>query len=359
MTGASSAARFSSLDGLRGVAALAIVIRHAPAYFGGNPFATSYLAVDFFFLLSGFVLAHAYETKFAAGLGWAGFMKQRLLRLYPIYALALVLALGGVIAGTLAGVRLTWALPDLLTATAFNAFFLPGPAIEGRALFPTNVPAWSLFYELVINLAWALVAPRLTTRVLVGVVACFGAVLIATGVFYGSLDLGWNWPTFLGGLARVAWSFPAGVLIYRLTRNASPIPVPAIIPALLLLLAFVPAPGWYDTLAVMLIFPAILLLGSRVRPGREADFMTFLGMISYPIYALHYTVVTSATAILQKVLHVRVEAFAPWAGIALLAVLIAGSWAVEKFYDRPVRDWLKRRRSERPAMSDRSSRLRA
>ena len=89
---------FTTLDGLRGIAAIAVVARHAPFLWGEHgptgALSESYLAVDFFFVLSGFVLAHAYGSRFQHGLSNAAFMRTRLLRLYPLYLLALVFSSG-------------------------------------------------------------------------------------------------------------------------------------------------------------------------------------------------------------------------------------------------------------------------
>lgn len=319
--------RFDTLDGLRGIAALAVVVRHGPGLFGGNPLPTSYLAVDFFFLLSGFVLAHAYEKRFAAGLAAGSFIWQRLLRLYPLYGLGGTIMLVFLLAGAGA-----WNGPDLAVAAAFNLAFLPSP-IADRPFFALNPPGWSLFFELAINLMWVLTFRWLSTRVLVAVVAVAAAALVGSAVAYGSLDTGWEWATFAGGFARVAFSFPAGVLIYRLMRNAPAWRVHPVIPTVALVLAFVPEPGWYDVAAVLFAFPAILIIGARSEAPSLRPVLSFLGLISYPLYALHFPVLMIAASVMARVPILP----APWPGLVVLAALVIGSALVAKFYDDPLR----------------------
>src|SRR4051812_23930437 len=86
--------RFLTLDALRGVAALIVFIRHSGPQFGLSAveYSASHMAVDLFFVLSGFVLANAYESKLVDGtLGVSRFMLLRYIRLFPLYLLAMVL----------------------------------------------------------------------------------------------------------------------------------------------------------------------------------------------------------------------------------------------------------------------------
>jgi len=149
--------RFGTLDGLRGVAAIVVVLFHA--IFGAWVPRFGYLAVDLFFILSGFVLSHAYDKRFVAGMSVAEFLSLRVVRLYPLYLLGLVLGLcvvrinPSIMDAPAAGVLLNFVL---------NLFDLPGMEIPGtlyRELFPLNVPLWSLFFEFwVANLIFGICA---------------------------------------------------------------------------------------------------------------------------------------------------------------------------------------------------------
>lgn len=214
---------FVTLDGLRGLAAFAVLARHIfPDYLF-----ESYLAVDFFFVLSGFVLAHAYGQRLRAEMTTLDFMKVRLVRLYPLYALALGLSAVTVLTQYLHGHP-----PTLHTAIDYAAaiLFLHSPASMG--LFPLVGPSWSLFFELIANSAFAPLWRRCGNRVLAAVVAMAAIILIAAvltrtlGFGYqsgtGVMDNGFYWTTFSAGLARVGYSFFCGVLIYQMWSIKEP-----------------------------------------------------------------------------------------------------------------------------------------
>jgi peptidoglycan/LPS O-acetylase OafA/YrhL len=102
---------FNTLDGIRGLAAILVVIFHAEQFFGARPFPKSYLAVDVFFLLSGAVVANAYEHRLQSDMSLARFTWLRIVRIYPLYLLGTVL---GVVAVIVAGSKLDASLPLLL-----------------------------------------------------------------------------------------------------------------------------------------------------------------------------------------------------------------------------------------------------
>jgi peptidoglycan/LPS O-acetylase OafA/YrhL len=207
---------FITLDGLRGIAALAVVIRHCPDLFGEDALFESYLAVDFFFALSGFVLAHAYGKQLRKELSASHFMALRFTRLYPLYLLALAISLAT-----------SWkqlAHGELTVDLLFAVLFLPtlGNTIT---LFPLNGPSWSLFFELAANALFGLIDRRLcnyTLGLIVIAAGCAVAISVATSAFgfghagVGAMDAGYNWSSFGAGLLRVIYSFFAGVLVYRM-----------------------------------------------------------------------------------------------------------------------------------------------
>ncbi len=139
---------FHTLDALRGIAALAVVCFHRRE----GRFPSAYLAVDLFYVMSGFVLAYAYDSRFAAGLSWRRFMAQRLIRLWPLYALGVIITL---VSAVLAGDQKAWAQAPL------QFLFLPAqPGPDHAPLYPLNLPAWSLMFELAINFVWAVFGAR-------------------------------------------------------------------------------------------------------------------------------------------------------------------------------------------------------
>jgi peptidoglycan/LPS O-acetylase OafA/YrhL len=192
-----------ALDLLRGVAAVVVLVFHAHAVFGRQWAPGGYLAVDVFFVMSGCVLAHAYESRLRAGWGLRAFLWRRVLRFWPLHALGLVVGLGAeVVARMVKGVPL--APGELVGWVALGSVFLP---VVGTAfMFPLNSPGWSLLHEFVVNGVYARVAPWLRTRVLVGVCALSGVALGLTVVAHGKADVGVSLIEFGPACADVAGS---------------------------------------------------------------------------------------------------------------------------------------------------------
>ena len=343
------ARRYGTLDALRGVAALVVVLYHLGEYeLEPQLVPGGYLAVDFFFVLSGFVIALAYEDALRRRMSWTSFLVKRAIRLYP-------LALLGSGLGT-AVLLLKWyrfpdkaeSLPVVLASAVLNGLLLPtvfGGTASHHETFPGNGPMWSLFFEFAINLAWAAAGFLLGTRTLAGLTACGGLMLTALALSYQNLNLGFSRGTMAGGMARVCFGFPLGVFIYRIRarlsipRKLSSVPLLAVA-----LVAVFALPAMHvrgvpvrDLAATFVILPLIVVLGlGRASEGRLA---AFLGDISYPVYVLHYPLLLVIAALHQTSL-------ARWNAhiLASLTVLLSLALAIlaSRFYDRPVRRRLSR-----------------
>ena len=302
--------RFATLDGLRGVAAILVMFYHAgpksPVAMPGG-----YLAVDLFFALSGFVLALAYEPRLRAGLSLKDFTVNRIVRIYPM----------------------------LLVGAAIGAALLPAhagmlvmvPNFESPTLlFPANPPMWSLLFELLINLAFAVLALRIGPRGLLWILATSGAVLCYAAFESGqALNVGAFWSGAVFGAARTVFSFTLGVGLYRLRdrlqlRRRATWQAWLLFPVLLGALMFTPTNrAWWDLACVFMILPALLWLGTlwEVPSGKLAE---GLGDLSYPLYCIHAPLV--------------------WAGkkwgidMAMLCMaMVAAAWALDRWVDRPLR----------------------
>ncbi len=350
---------FQTLDGLRGVAAIGVAIGHGRFLAGPQPmaaFSECYLAVDFFFVLSGFILAHAYGTRLSDGLSAGRFMALRLVRLYPLYGLALLCSFGLAAAqGFHSAIGVPLQPVDALAAL----LMLPDPHWGvplyplniADLLYPLNVPAWSLFFELVANAALALFWRRLSPAVL-GMLVGVGAMVLvvaleARGLGFGTQGDAFNagalWSSFGGGLARVVFSFFAGVLVFRLWHRRPPrLQVP---PALLLLvlatmLAAVPpkaAQDSYDLIATLIVFPVMVYLGAGSASGRiGARVFVWLGGISYGVYVLQQAYYATIQAASGTALGVGQTVFA-------LILLLPLATIADLAFDRPIRRWLARR----------------
>lgn len=276
---------------MRGVAALLVVWFHVAEVYAVPAPASAYLAVDMFFVLSGFVLARTYEPRFEAGLTARDFMKARAIRLYPLYlaglaigliALALMWRDGGLSTAGLAG------------AALFGSVLLPAPVhFQPPRLFPANGPSWSLFCEYwIANLAMAVLWRFLTNRRLAAILAVSGTALAIYAWRHHNLDQGSTWGTLPGAILRVLFSFTAGMALWRVYRVRGPwLQLPSLLLlALLALMLCVPAVGrarsLYDCALVLFAFPALVYLGAGAKE-RRPRLGAIAGDLSYAIYVLH------------------------------------------------------------------------
>lgn len=345
MTAAAGPRRtFHTLDGLRGVAALGVAFRHIPENAIGNRTPESYLAVDLFFILSGFVLAHAYAARLRAGMSFADFFVARVIRLYPLYIVASAITLLLVAVPATQG---HYHPPDRsLRDVVFAVAFVPqiDPSRPGQPLFPLVGPAWSLAFELAANLVFAAIATRLTPRVLAAVVAAGAALLIAAAWHFGSVDIGYSQTNAWGGIGRVGFGFFAGVAAYRLWQaDALPwLRLPAWAAVAAVLAIFAVEPGHLqtasDTLVILVVLPALVLASARREPGpRLARPFAILGGASYGIY------------VLQNPIDQWFETLVPWTrvlnygglgsagAVLLVALIVAVALLLDRWYDIPVR----------------------
>jgi len=343
MDRAESKYSFDVLNGLRGVAAICVVNAHLWDYFAHIKCMNVGLAVDFFFVLSGFVLSHAYGDSLRAGLGTWRFMLMRLVRLYPLY-----------LVGTAIGAAACWVYwkpsPEhFAVSSAFGALFLPPPpplSINDYNLYPFDFPAWSLFFELIANLVFALIGRRLNNTVLAVIIGLSFLGLVGVGLTAGTLDQGVRPMQAAGGLARVMFSFFAGVALYRLWR-ARPVKLslhPLILFALLVLpLVYMPAKPYewpYDLGVIAIYFPLLVTFGAQAKAGPAwTAIATALGAISYPLYVLHAAIWHA----IKPPLDTMLEAGTPWTGLGLLAVLLGLSWLAETYFDLPLRRFFGKR----------------
>lgn len=339
--------RYDTLDAMRGVAAFLVILRHTPAFWGGIAFQHSYLAVDFFFLLSGFVVCHAYEQKLQTGLTTLQFMKLRLIRLYPLYAIGFTLSL-------VALALKLYDLPDpgwkMAAIVALGALLLPFPSND--QIFPLNGPAWSLCCELVGNLAYAAGLKYLTDRRLLILVVLCGLTVAVSACFShrGGIDGGFTLKTLPVAFVRFGFSFGLGVLLYRRrmaggerreTRLGWALP-PLFI--LFVVLAF-PNLGrlWASVYALVcagVIFPVLLWFAADYEPPAWLlPVFRGLGVASYPVYIQVPVSVLTAGALTAS--GHPPAGFAPWSGFAFCLFLGVVSLALVKYVEQPVRQRLR------------------
>ena len=328
MTSTRERREYATLDGMRALAAFAVVLMHA-----GAVAPRAYLAVDLFFLLSGYVLEHAYGARLAAGWNPFSFLHQRFMRLYSLYALGLGIAVAAVGAALLLHRGQDWTWGTFITAATLEAVMLPAWLRTDHRLYALDFPAWTLLAELVVNLVWAAVYPRLTQIRLIVWVVVAGLVLAALAVAQGSLNAGSEWETAPLGFARAFFAFPLGVLLRRTVRGSLPGRTGAFVLMLAAVVLFMAPARYglaYDLMAAFALWPAVIAVGALTDPPARfkalamaagaASFGVYITAV--PIYVLVHAVANSR-GLPGEFLPV------PWA-LAYAASLFAGTMAIRR-----------------------------
>ncbi len=351
--------RFHLLDALRAIAAV-VVYWHARVYLPIHASHSGFLAVDFFFCLSGFVLAFAYERRLETTYTLRRFMVARVIRLYPIYLIGILLGLALALASS------HYAAPLLLSSFAIQLAVLPSPLAPTAPpyLFPMDYPAWSIFFELLANGAYALLVRKALARTpnLLAIVGTF-ALALSTYLAVGHvLDAGPFWSrSFVCGLMRVVLSFTAGVVVLRLFRHRQTTPwtsrqsllaTPLLVIVLLILLL---APfsfqhnRTFPLLTIFAFFPALIYVSACCRlPHSWSAVCAFLGDASYPVYLLHAHVLVLLGTPLALHLATHHPGVTPF--FVPVVVVLTGllSYPLLKLYDTPMRSFLTRSYNTRP-----------
>ena len=289
-------ARYEALDGLRGVAALAVLLFHVSGPFGGMAAPRGYLAVDFFFALSGFVIAAAYGDRLSSGGWFLPFLGKRFVRLWPLIGLGTVLGL----AAFLWKWRLAGEPPLSALALVFVAALLVIPTAIFNNTFPYNSGEWTLFYELLVNVIYGRAARFITTARLLVFTAVAAVALVAVTVHYhspfgGGLVLS-EWPS---GLARALFSFSAGLVVCRF-RPRIRIPTFAAAGGMVAIFSIplsATATWAVDLPAILLAFP-LIIAGAANADGDPLSRLA--GRLSYPLYAIHIPIVSTFSLFLQS-----------------------------------------------------------
>jgi peptidoglycan/LPS O-acetylase OafA/YrhL len=342
--------RFHTIEGMRGAGAGLIVIRHAPIFFSGVQVPESFLAVDLFYLVSGFVIAHAYGQRLEAGEPLGRFMAARLVRLYPLYLVGLLVGIAPASIATITDPHGWWnplRLCEAITTGLVMIPFVPGLRANGSSL---DGPTWTLLPELIANLVYAAAGRVLNTVGLMALILVSGAGVVFGALRFQTLDIGYNQTDQWAALARVGFSFFAGVLIFRLSNpveRRSWTIAWACVAAVAGVLAFRPSADFapiFELVAVLAGFPLLLIVASRYEPGpRVGRAFGFIGLMSYAVYILHQPL-----AVLARQLFARLNWAPPvctgWLmGPAFLVGLVVFAWQLDKHYDAPIRRWLRTR----------------
>lgn len=376
--------RYFILDGLRGVAALMVVIFHLSEAFSYDPVYKhlnhGYLCVDFFFVLSGFVIGYAYEDKMKSGLisRW-DFLKARFIRLQPMVLFGIILGAGlfffqecNYYAG-IGNASVGYVFQNMI----MSFFMIPvTPEFNVRAneeMFVLNIPQWSMVFEYIANIIFCLFVFKLGKKGLIALVGFFAVLLVDSALslnLFGmlqphdypcSLNAGWSLTSeqFYIGISRVGFSFFTGLLLFRLLRKPentntelkkSRIPVFALCSLIIIAIVCTDQIGGYQhplydgifsLFCVCILCPLTVYIGSQriALSERTKNMCSFLGRLSYPLYLAHYPLVylfftwmdTHHDASFAKLAFMSITTF-------LLSIALA--YAALKLWDEPVRKWL-------------------
>lgn len=353
------------LDGLRGVAALMVIWYHIFEGYATSPFDQKfnhgYLAVDFFFILSGFVIGYAYDDRWKK-ITTFDFFKRRLIRLQPMIILGAIFgAISFCIQGSVQwdGTKISTSM--VMLATLLSMFLIPvapgaGAEVRGNGeMFPLNGPSWSLFFEYIGYIMYALFIRRLSNKALTLLVVLSGIALASFSFLnlsgFGNMGVGWSISEYgyIGGFLKVLFSFSMGLL---LSRKFKPLKIKGafwICAISIIILISLPYAGgkdamWmnclYDSLCILFIFPTLVYIGAsgEIKSNRDTKIYTFLGDLSYPLYIIHYPLMYLFYSWLWSN---KLTFDQTWpVAVAMFFGSVALGYLSLKLYDEPVRKWL-------------------
>lgn len=301
-------ARLDGLDALRGAAALVVCVGHAEMLPHLLSERSYYLSVDLFFMLSGYVMARTYERRLGDDLSPSDFLRLRLKRLWPTMAAGAIIGFFTGLISFSPGVSFGLTVLALLLVPIVGFYFA----------YPTNTPAWSIFFELFANVFHSFV-PKLAVRwylVFAGVSAAL--LLVFTP---HDLNVGATWRSFLLGFPRVLLAYSIGIVLWRTLGDKPRFRVEWALAAFFaaMVTLSIAKPPFGDLLFVVALCP-LLIIGGLGQGGVLARPFVHLGAVSFPLYATHFPVLKLA---------VDGGGLTPWLAV-MLAVLVAYlvGWAI-------------------------------
>jgi peptidoglycan/LPS O-acetylase OafA/YrhL len=364
----------SVLDGLRGTAAVSVVMFHFQELSIGMVSPNSLwlrhanLAVDFFFCLSGYVIGYAYDRR-RDEMGILRFFRARLIRLHPLVVFGVALGLAAYVFDPFnAGATVkpfvqsqhnapTW---KIVAAFVLGALMLPTWPLPNRfkSYVPLNPPGWSLMWEYLANIAFALVLWRARRFWLTLIVALAAIAIVWVAKDAGALSVGFRWGQMLPALVRTTFSFGAGLLLFRYgVALRSPFGFVSL--SLLMLVLFcLPTPGWtwaYEAAVVILVFPLIVALGAGAQSAGANRICLLAGRLSYPIYMVHYGFVMLYAN--YRWSEGMTLSATPWVIATMTAVVLLFAYGVLVLYDEPMRRWLANKAQTRATIANSQAQL--
>jgi peptidoglycan/LPS O-acetylase OafA/YrhL len=344
---------FAGLDQLRGIAAISVMWMHMRGIFSpGGALVNAGLAVDLFFMLSGFVIAYAYREKLEQGMGWSGFIAYRVIRLYPMLLLGTLLgftvfmlkqALHAPLPPEEHAINLVPTLFMIPIGLFYSAHDYP---FDGPSLFPFNGPVWSLFYEFIVYGLYATSLRKMRPVAVWVSLIITSVMLVAAARWAGAVtELGHHGLIgFLGGFPRSIAAFMIGAIIYSTGIYRRFPELPFLIPSLAVVIMLnVPFDEpWYVQVGIVFVtFPLIIALAARSSLGEvTSQLANVLGRLSYPVYLLHVPLAIGCGFALKTILP-GITGYG--LATACAVITLVGAWVTLILYDEPLRRYLARK----------------
>jgi peptidoglycan/LPS O-acetylase OafA/YrhL len=337
--------RFILLDGLRGVAAIIVLIFHIIQQHTAASLPYAVLAVDFFYVLSGFVIAHAYENRILAGkMRAAEFIEIRIKRLYPLIFLSTSI---GILTALLALiVKQSISISQLYEVSILGLLVLPSFVFpEWSTAYPLNMGAWSLTFEGFVNLFYILIAKKLNNKVLFSVLILSWVSLLVQAISVHGIYGGNNQQGWCLGFIRVTFPFFAGILVYRLKGEPRGNTASGL--ALVLILAATLLVRWPNytvssLICVSVVFPSVVYFGARVNiSGVASAVLQAIGVMSYPIYIMQGPILRIGEEIIKHINSSKISIL--FSAFEFFAILLIAYGAI-KYFDEPIQNLFKNRK---------------
>lgn len=339
------------MDCLRGIAAIGVMFFHFSII--GIPIANhGYLAVDLFFMLSGFVMSHAYYDRLNR-IGFYDFVKMRLIRIMPLSILGLLFGTVYFLLRYFTQSYSQYSLSDILVGTTLNIFLVPKLWITPAptdTIFATNTPLWSLSLELFINFMWASFIFRFKNHLIALLIILSAIIIIAYSLINGSADVGATWPTYVGGVARAIFGFFMGFMLWKYRPIPNKSFVYSIISAVtLIVIIFSPNIGpIYDIFVVVFVFPYLIYTASSADYRSERKIFNIAGNLSYPLYVIHVPILMFLVGVMKLF---KIDEASYLIGTLASITCIASAIILDLCYDRPIRSMLNNLTYKRRAIS--------
>lgn len=316
--------RVEQLDGLRGIFSVLVVAHHHNAFrdsiFYNNFFViNSDLFVDFFFVLSGFVIALNYFNRINTGGDFFQFLKKRIIRLYPLLFFTEIVFLIFNIAGDFSSYKnagnLGWGY--YLSTVTDTLTFMGSTPIFGSWI-GLNYPAWSISAEMISYIVFGLVLwfiPKFKTLSFIVITILCGVFIIYRGEYLLAYDYG-----FIRGI----FCFCLGIFTYEILNKRSFNLSVLEIPFLIFLVVGMYAVHHLDLNLWKLAFPFFFSVGVIIfcsSKGMVTKLLLtkpfqYLGKISYSIYLNHAIVLILLNVILFRI--IKLPQTEPVIGLSLL-----------------------------------------